>query len=68
MSRKRDKNRQAKRADAITVARTKALVTCPDCTSDVHLLPTGRVGVVDVQIVHDDTCPRLDAMRRGTPS
>jgi hypothetical protein len=40
------------------------LARCPDCMADVHIR-SQRGGVLEVDVRHDPTCPRLAAMERG---
>jgi hypothetical protein len=53
------------RIDPVTLAGMKHGARCPDCISQVRVIPNGHgKGVHRIDVHHDDTCPSLARLRR----
>jgi hypothetical protein len=61
MTRRRDRNRDARRALAFA-----ASYTCPDCHADKRLSEQAP-GVYLLDVAHDETCPAYRAMSPPCP-
>lgn len=67
MSRRRDHNRDARRATLRRAALQEiAKLQCPDCNSE-QTLTEPQPGVTIVSVAHDSTCPRYRAIAEHQP-